>query len=76
MSEGALHTVDSGASGLAQAGMRVAGPYVDTTHGPILYLDGITVSFDGFRALNDLSLTIETASCAASSAPMARARRR
>ena len=59
MSEGALHTVDSGASGLAQAGMRVAGPYVDTTHGPILYLDGITVSFDGFRALNDLSLTID-----------------
>ena len=32
---------------------------VDTTHGPILYLDGITVSFDGFKALNDLSLTIE-----------------
>jgi ABC-type molybdenum transport system ATPase subunit/photorepair protein PhrA len=26
---------------------------------PILYLDGITVSFDGFKALNDLSLTIE-----------------
>ena len=27
--------------------------------GPILYLDGITVSFDGFRALNALSLTID-----------------
>src|SRR6187551_208415 len=26
---------------------------------PILYLDGITVSFDGFRALNALSLTID-----------------
>ncbi len=25
----------------------------------LLYLDGVTVSFDGFRALNDLSLTIE-----------------
>ena len=25
----------------------------------LLYLDGITVSFDGFRALNKLSLTIE-----------------
>ena len=25
----------------------------------ILYLDGITVSFDGFRALNALSLVIE-----------------
>jgi urea transport system ATP-binding protein len=55
----ALHTVDSGSAGLAQAGMRVAGPAVDTTHGPILYLDGITVSFDGFRALDNLSLTIE-----------------
>jgi urea transport system ATP-binding protein len=32
---------------------------VDTTHGPILYLDDITVSFDGFKALNKLSLTIE-----------------
>jgi urea transport system ATP-binding protein len=59
MTTEALHTVDSGSSGLAQAGMRVVGPDVDTTHGPILYLDGITVSFDGFRALNDLSLTIE-----------------
>jgi urea transport system ATP-binding protein len=55
----ALHTVDSGAAGLSQSGMRVAGAGVDTTHGPILYLDGITVSFDGFKALNDLSLTIE-----------------
>src|SRR5581483_386979 len=32
---------------------------VDTTHGPILYLDGITVSFDGFKALNGLSLTVD-----------------
>jgi urea transport system ATP-binding protein len=32
---------------------------VDTSHGPILYLDEITVSFDGFKALNALSLTIE-----------------
>jgi urea transport system ATP-binding protein len=32
---------------------------VDTTHGPILYLDDITVSFDGFKALNQLSLTID-----------------
>ncbi len=39
--------------------MRIARDGVDTTHGPILYLDGITVSFDGFKALNDLSLTIE-----------------
>ena len=38
---------------------RVATGGLDTTHGPILYLDDITVSFDGFRALNKLTLTIE-----------------
>jgi urea transport system ATP-binding protein len=27
--------------------------------GTLLYLDGVTVSFDGFRALNDLSLIVE-----------------
>ncbi|MFN3295440.1 urea ABC transporter ATP-binding protein UrtD [Caldimonas sp.] len=31
---------------------------VDLAHGAILYLDDITVSFDGFRALNQLSLSI------------------
>jgi urea transport system ATP-binding protein len=31
---------------------------VDTTHGAILYLEDITVSFDGFRALNKLNLDI------------------
>jgi urea transport system ATP-binding protein len=51
--------VDSGSAGLAQAGIRVAGADVDTSHGPILYLDAISVSFDGFRALNALSLTID-----------------
>jgi urea transport system ATP-binding protein len=59
MSEAQVHPVDGGSAGLAQAGMRVAGSSVDTTHGPILYLEGITVAFDGFKALNDLSLTIE-----------------
>ncbi len=38
---------------------RVARPGVDTTHGAILYLEDITVSFDGFRALNKLSLSID-----------------
>jgi urea transport system ATP-binding protein len=28
-------------------------------HGTVLYLDGITVSFDGFKALDNLSLTID-----------------
>ncbi len=32
---------------------------LDILHGSILYLEGITVSFDGFRALNDLDLYIE-----------------
>jgi urea transport system ATP-binding protein len=60
MSMETMHSVDPGVSGgLAQAGMRVASEDVDTTHGPILYLDGISVSFDGFKALNNLSLTID-----------------
>jgi urea transport system ATP-binding protein len=32
---------------------------LDTSHGTILYLDAISVSFDGFRALNSLSLNID-----------------
>ena len=28
-------------------------------HDTLLYLDGVTVSFDGFRALNALSLVLE-----------------
>ena len=31
---------------------------LDLSHGQILYLDDITVSFDGFKALNALNLTI------------------
>lgn len=31
---------------------------VDTTHGAILYLESISVVFDGFKALNNLSLDI------------------
>jgi urea transport system ATP-binding protein len=31
---------------------------LDTTHGAILYLENITVSFDGFKALNNLNLDI------------------
>ena len=38
---------------------RVVNPgELDTVHGAILYLDDISVSFDGFRALNALSLSI------------------
>lgn len=32
---------------------------VDTRHGPILYLEDVSVSFDGFKALNKLSLFID-----------------
>lgn len=32
---------------------------LDLSHGTVLYLDAITVSFDGFRALNELSLTVD-----------------
>ncbi len=59
MNEAAVRSDDGGSAGLEQAGMRVARGAVDTTHGPILYLDGITVSFDGFKALSNLSLTID-----------------
>jgi urea transport system ATP-binding protein len=38
---------------------RTVGGELDLTKGVVLYLDGITVSFDGFRALNDLTLTID-----------------
>lgn len=31
---------------------------LDTRHGPILYLEDISVSFDGFKALNNLNLYI------------------
>ena len=32
---------------------------LDTSHGVVLYLDNICVSFDGFKALNNLSLSID-----------------
>jgi urea transport system ATP-binding protein len=32
---------------------------LDLSHGPILYLEDITVSFDGFKALNKLTLTVD-----------------
>jgi urea transport system ATP-binding protein len=37
----------------------IASPELDTAHGPILYLEDVSVSFDGFRALNVLSLYID-----------------
>ncbi len=44
----------------AAEGMHTAVPNeVDTTHGPILYVENVTVSFDGFKALNNLTLYID-----------------
>ncbi len=52
--------MDDAGPGTAVYGMRPLDPErVDTSHGPILYLEDITVSFDGFKALNKLTLTIE-----------------
>ncbi len=38
---------------------RVRSEGLDTAHGAILYLDAISVSFDGFKALNALTLDID-----------------
>lgn len=40
------------------ASLPLAGQ-IDSRHGPILYLEDVSVSFDGFRALNHLSLYID-----------------
>jgi urea transport system ATP-binding protein len=45
-------------AGGASYGRLVKEGELDVAHGAILYLDDITVSFDGFKALNALSLNI------------------
>jgi hypothetical protein len=47
-----------GSDGNDQMGHLVTGE-LDLSHGVALYLEDITVSFDGFRALNKLNLTID-----------------
>ena len=44
----------------APHGRVVDSSALDVTHGAILYLEDITVSFDGFKALDRLDLMIET----------------
>ena len=51
-------TIEDDASGGTVSYGRVSRQGLDTTHGAILYLESVTVSFDGFKALNDLSLDI------------------
>ena len=59
-----LQAIESGkaqtASGGRSAGIgRIrAGTELDLTHGRILYLEDVSVSFDGFKAINHLSLDI------------------
>ncbi|MBK7898673.1 MAG: urea ABC transporter ATP-binding protein UrtD [Azonexus sp.] len=47
-----------GSDGLDQMGHAVTGD-LDLSHGVALYLEDITVSFDGFKALNALTLSID-----------------
>ena len=44
---------------VSASGVLLAEGVVDTRHGPILYLEDVSVSFDGFKALNKLSLYID-----------------
>ena len=57
---GQMVVPEYGADGDAQAGFgHVRKSGLDISHGVALYLDEISVSFDGFRALNRLTLTID-----------------
>jgi urea transport system ATP-binding protein len=53
----ALHAGNRGGRETSYSRVVNAGE-LDVTHGAILYLEDITVSFDGFKALNALSLSI------------------
>ena len=44
---------------MTSSGAQTKDTSVDTSHGCILYIEGLTVSFDGFKALNDLNLYID-----------------
>src|SRR5256885_16990954 len=58
MTSVATHPTGLGGGMTAGAG-HVSSGDLDLTHGVVLYLEGISVSFDGFKALNDLSLSID-----------------
>ena len=51
------HNTESGGRAAGFGRVRQAGE-VDVTHGRILYLEDVSVSFDGFKAINRLSLDI------------------
>jgi urea transport system ATP-binding protein len=50
--------LQGGADGSASYGHVVERGVIDSGHGDILYLEDISVSFDGFKALNQLTLNI------------------
>jgi urea transport system ATP-binding protein len=58
MAKSTLHDLGAASSEARQPYGRIKPEGVDASHGAILYLEDITVSFDGFRALNKLSLDI------------------
>jgi len=57
MSEGVPSSVAERSGGIGAGRVMPLG--LDISHRGILYLESISVSFDGFKALNDLSLTID-----------------
>ena len=59
MTSVATHPVAVGAGGAGDGGSHIASGGLDLTHGVVLYLESISVSFDGFQALKDLSLSID-----------------
>ena len=50
--------------------------HAEIMHGSLLYLDGVTVSFDGFHALDGLSFVVEPGELRRSSGRTAPARPR
>lgn len=55
----ALASLDNSADRAVGLERPIDSSQLDTSHGVILYLDGITVSFDGFKAINNLNLAID-----------------
>ena len=52
------HTMTTDAGHVSDSHLLQPG-VLDTSHGVVLYLDDVTVSFDGFRALNKLSFSVD-----------------
>lgn len=59
MNKRSLNKKSKSASSLLKDFEALPQPYLDTSKGIILYLEGINVSFDNFKAINDLNLYIK-----------------